>query len=203
MDHTSNVRCPKCLHEFELEAVIRNAMEAAVRTSMAHEFEKQALAHKADVDARIKQKDEELVEARSKVAAVASTEATLLRKQRELSEREQTLDLVFEQRVAEETTRIREHEAKVAKEKAAKEADERVRVATEEVSDARAKLAVATTREANVLKKQRELAEKEQRLEVDLEQRLATEKQRNPSTNDVASGADFRVDDVPGASMDA
>ncbi len=178
MDYTSNVRCPKCLHEFELEAVMRNAMEADVRASMAQEFEKQALANKADADARIKQKDDELAEARSKVAAIATTEATLLKQQRQLAEREQTMDLVFEKRVAEETTRIREHETKVAHEKAAKEADERVRSATEELSEARAKLAAATTREADVLKKQRELAEKERRLEVDLEQRLAAERQR-------------------------
>ena len=51
-------------------------------------------------------------------------------------------------------------------------ADVRVREKESELTDARGKLALAETREADLLRRQREFAEREQGLELDMERRI-------------------------------
>ena len=137
-----------------------------------------------EADARVRVKDEELAAAQAKVAAAASKEAELLKKQRELAEKEQQMDLAVERRLGEATTRIREQEANAARERFSREADDRVRVKQVELVDAQAKLSAVATREADLLKKQRELADRERELGVETERRVgeATAKVREQET---------------------
>jgi hypothetical protein len=103
------------------------------------------------------------------LAAATTREAGLLKKQREVEEREQQLALDMERKLAEETKRIREQEAKAAEERFARVAKEQARDTDQELADARRKLSEATAKEAGLLKKQREVEEREQRLALDLE----------------------------------
>ena len=145
------VRCPSCRSEFELSAVMRSQLEAEVRASV----------------------EAELGEVRSLLAAAASREGDLLKEKRELAERAQQMGLDVERRVAEEATRIREQEAKAAQQRFSREAAERVRVKDEELAATRALLSAAASREADVMKKERELADREAQQALEIERRIA------------------------------
>jgi len=134
---------------------MRSQLEAEVRAATAKELEAQ------------------FAEMRARLAAAATKEADLLKQQRELDERTQRLELDVERRLAEQTKRIREQAAKAAEERVSRDADDRVRAKEEELLDARSKLTAAASREADLLKKQREVAERQRDLEVDVERRLA------------------------------
>ena len=110
---------------------------------------------------QVAEKDRELEETRGKLAALAGKEAELLKKGRELAEREQELALDVERRVADQTKGIREQEAKAAQERFAREADQRVSAKDAELAEARAKLAGFAATEAELLKKARELEERQ------------------------------------------
>jgi hypothetical protein len=131
-----------------------------------------------EAEERVRAKDQELVDVQSKLAIALSKEAEVLRKQRELTEKEQQLELDIERRLDSETKRIREQEAAAARERFAREADDRVRVKEQELLEAQAQLTAATKREAELLKRQRELSERERQLAVEMERRLAEETAR-------------------------
>jgi hypothetical protein len=71
-----------------------------------------------EADERMRQKEEELVEARTKMDAAAAREAAFLRQRRELEERERQLAVDLERRLSEGTKTIREEEAKRAEKRA-------------------------------------------------------------------------------------
>jgi hypothetical protein len=154
---------------------MRAGLEAEVRAALVRQFEGQASAVQGAADARIREKEAELTEARTKLAVAENREADLLRQQRELSEKEQRLELDLERRLSAETARIRDLEARAAQERFSREADDRVRVKDEELAEAQAKLAAAASREADLMKKQRELADRERELSVETERRVADE----------------------------
>jgi hypothetical protein len=171
----ATICCPSCRYEFELSAAVRSGLEAEVRGALVRQFEGQANAVQAAADARIREKEVELTEARTRLAVAENREVDLLRQQRELTEKEQRLDLDFERRVSAATARIRDQEAKAAQERFSREADDRVRVKDEELAEAQAKLTAAASREADLLKKQRELGDRERELAVETERRVAEE----------------------------
>lgn len=171
----STIHCPSCRYEFELSAVMRAELEAEVRVAVAQQFEDQATAMRAAADARILEKETALIQARSRLALAESREADLLKHQRELAEKEQRLELDLQRRLTDETSRIREQEAKAAQERFSREAEERVWAKDQELAEAQSKLAAAALKEADLLRRQRELAEREQQLELDMERRLEEE----------------------------
>ena len=126
---------------------MRSGLEAEVRAAMAREFEEQASTLRAD----------------------------LLRQGRQLAEREQRLELNFQQRLTDEAARIRVEEANAARERFSREAEDRVRVKDEELAEVGAKLTAAASREADLLKKQREFGDRERELAVETERRVAEE----------------------------
>jgi hypothetical protein len=71
-----------------------------------------------ETDERLRLKEEELGEARLKMDAAAAREAAFLRQKRELEERERQLAVDVERRLAEETRKIRDEEAKRAEQRA-------------------------------------------------------------------------------------
>jgi len=167
--------CPSCRYEFELSAAMRAGLEAEVRAALVRQFEGKASAVQAAADARIREKEAELTEARTRLAVAENREADLLRQQRELTEKEQRLEFDLERRLSAETARIRDLEARAAQERFSREADDRVRVKDEELAEAQVKLAAAASREADLMKKQRELADRERELAVETERRVADE----------------------------
>jgi hypothetical protein len=171
----NDVQCPQCGFGFELSTLVRDHLEAEVRARLQSEVERKVSAAATAADERVRAKEEDLATTRTKLADAAAREAELLRQQRESAEREQGLGLEFERRLDDETRRIRKHEACVAQERFARDAEERVRPIVEELETARTKLAAATAKEAETMRKEREVAEREVQLGVELERRLADE----------------------------
>jgi hypothetical protein len=122
----------------------------------------------------------ETIEAKLTVVrrAADEREAELLKLQRAVEEREHRVNLDLETRLAGETARIRAEEARLAEARYASLAEERVRQKDEELAAARGRLADASMREAELLRKERAVAEREQQSALDFERRLADEATR-------------------------
>lgn len=120
------IHCPQCGFELEVSSVLREQLETEMRATLQAELEKRvaALASTAkeryarDAEDRVRLKDDELADARGKLVAARAREADLLKKQRELGEREAQRELEVELKVAEELGRIRGQEAAVAQTRA-------------------------------------------------------------------------------------
>jgi hypothetical protein len=117
----------------------------------------------------------EIEKARQQAADAAKKETELLKAQRQLVDREHQLSLDVERKVAEEAKRIRDHETRVAREHFAREAEERVRQKDTELAAAHKKMAEVAKREAELLKLQRRVTEREEQLALDVERRVADE----------------------------
>jgi hypothetical protein len=76
---------------------------------------------------------------------------------------------------AQELKRAREQEATAARERFARELDDQVRVTREALGEAQAKIQAMAEREADLLKKQREVAHRERELALETERRVAAE----------------------------
>jgi hypothetical protein len=174
----SVIHCPKCGVAFEPSALLREQIEAEVRTSMKAEVERRLFAADAAARASLQEREEELTAARAKLAQARSREAALLREQRELTEQRLEMNLDVERRVAEEARRIHDREAKIIQERCQREAQELLRQKDEELAEARSKIGIAASKEADLLRQKREIEDREQRLALDVERRLADETRR-------------------------
>jgi hypothetical protein len=133
------IHCPQCGFELEISSVLRQQLEAEVRASLQAELEKRIATITAtareryalEAEERVRLKDDELADARGKLAVARSREADLLKKQRELAEGEAQRELNLELRLAEELRRIRGQDAAVAQQRSDVEAA-RQRVRDEE-----------------------------------------------------------------------
>jgi hypothetical protein len=172
------IHCPKCGTLFEPSAIVREQIETELRRSMKAEFEERLGAANAAACASLKERDIELATARAKLEQARSKETTLLKEQRELVDQRAEMNLNIERRVAEEARRIRDREGKIVQERCAREAEERLRQKDEELAEARAKIGIAASKEADLLRQSREIEEREQRLALDVERRLADETKR-------------------------
>jgi hypothetical protein len=76
---------------------------------------------------------------------------------------------------AKELERVRAQDASAARERFARELDEQVRTTKEALGEAQAKIATMADREADLLKKQREVADRERELALETERRVAAE----------------------------
>jgi hypothetical protein len=130
------IHCPQCGVELEVSSVLREQLEGEMRATLQAELEKRvdSIASTAreryarEADDRVRLKDEELAEARSKLATARAKETELLKKQRELAEREAARELEVELKVGEELRRIRGQDAAVAQQRSDLEASkQRVR----------------------------------------------------------------------------
>src|SRR5271154_6366356 len=124
------IHCPQCGFELEVSSVLREQLETEMRATLQAELEKRvdAIASTAreryarEADERVRLKDDELAETRTKLAASRAKETDLLKKQRELAERETQRELEVELKVAEELRRIRGQEAALAQQRSDLEA---------------------------------------------------------------------------------
>lgn len=177
-DMSDQIHCPKCGYEFEASAGMREHLELELRQQLRAEHERRLSEQARLAEERLLEKELELGESRRKAADAAVKEAEVLRKERELQDRERQSTLDLERKLAEETQRIRTVEAAAAEERAARTTREQLRVKDEELVEARAKAAEAHAMESELLKKQREVEEREGRLTLDLDRKLAEETHR-------------------------
>ena len=101
----SLIRCPSCRCEFELSDVLRAELETQVRAELGKQFaqeiervrKQEATAAKErfarELDEQVRVTREALGEAHTKIQAMAGREAELLKKQREVADRERELAL--------------------------------------------------------------------------------------------------------------
>lgn len=201
-DHVS---CPKCGNDFAIGAALRDQLEAEMRAQMKGELQRAVddikarsaqdltsqLKEEADRAARSQaQMQKELTAARKLADAAAANEAELLRRQRQLDDRERAAALEFEQRLLAEKAKLVKQAEKDARArfeaesaKATAEA-ERLRLQAEqerarieaELTEARKGAAKAAAREADLLRKQRELEERESASALTIARTLAAER---------------------------
>ncbi len=152
----------------------RLADEAAKIRTQAETSARERFA--AQAQAEIQAKEAELATARQQVADAAKREAELIRRARELDDREQQSHLDFEKRLTEETTRIRAQADATARERYAAQAREEIDAKDAELASARQQLSDAAKREADITRRARELDDREQQAVLDLERKLADER---------------------------
>jgi hypothetical protein len=154
------IHCPKCGGAFEPSVLMREQIEGQVRAQLHAQM------------------DVELTRMRAQLTEAHAKEAVLLKEKRELNAQKEDVERTVERRIAEEQRRWCDREAKVIRERCDREAAEAIRQKEAEVTEARAKLGLAAEREAELLKLRRQLEEREERLSLDFERRIADEKKR-------------------------
>ncbi len=162
----STIHCPKCGQSFEPSVLMRQEALAEARAAMQAELDARAHAAEAELRSREEALDKSLGDARAR-------EAALLKKQRELEDRSRELDLDVERRVAVEARRICDREAKALQERMARDTASRLEQKEAELAETRTKLDAAESRELLLLKKEREIEERERRASLELERKLA------------------------------
>jgi hypothetical protein len=176
MDQT--IHCPKCGCQFELSALMRVQLEGEIRSDLQAEFEQRRETLEAAAREKLEHKNQELEAARLRVNEALEREASILKRERELETRQREAQRDFERRVTEETRRIREEESKAAQERFAGEAAELVRAKDVELAKAHATLGEVSSREADLLKRSRELDDRQRQLAAEMEQRITAEATR-------------------------
>ncbi len=110
--------------------------------------------------------------------AAAATEAELLRRRRTMEEREQEMLLDMERRLHEKTEAIRAQEAKVAVERARRDAEQGMQEKNRELAEMQARLRGANAKEADLLRRERLVIQREEQNTLEVERRIAEEMQR-------------------------
>lgn len=166
---SESITCPQCRFSFEPSAILRARLERELRKKVDGELAK-ALAQKdAEAEAALKAKEAELTKA-------AKTHAGLLAKTRELEEAARTQAVAMEQRIAAEIARVRTKTEQELRERLGREAKVAVDAKEAELADARTKLAAAAKAQGDVLRRARELEEREQSLKLEIERTLEKER---------------------------
>lgn len=172
---SDTIRCPNCRHEFEAAAALREHIAAEVRESLLAEATSRIEAVERRAAEELAERTRQLEAERKKLDLAAHREAELIKKERELGESAREAALEFERRLGVETTRIREREAKVAEARFAEKAAEDARLRDAELEEARRKLGEASAREHDLLKRQRELDDRERDAALEVERKVAAE----------------------------
>jgi hypothetical protein len=152
----TNVVCPRCSLEFPLTETLAQPFIAAERAKIQRETQERAFAlkkHEADLSARQLALDD-------------------LKQQLDLRQNE--IDAAVENKLRAE----RDVLAKAAEQKAAESYATRLQAAEQELAEKQAKLAEAENAELTLRKERRTLEEEKQRLELEIERRLQSERLR-------------------------
>lgn len=185
------LHCPKCGFEFEASSALRESVQAELRAQFSADADRRVADAAAEAAARLAEKESEVAAARRNVAAAKEKEAELLGKTRALEERERDSALAVERKLADEAKRIRAEETKAADERAARRTAEQLRAKDEELEDARAKAQLASANEVDLLRRARELEERERDADLKVERKLAEESSR--MRGEEAKAADERA----------
>jgi hypothetical protein len=157
---------------------IREESQKASDERLQRELADAARLKDAEMAETTQRKDKELDALRGKVKAAADQEADLLKRARELQEREEGSRLELERKLSEETQRIREESQKSSNERLQRELAEAARLKDAEMAETtlrkdkeldalRGKVKVAVEQEAEFLKLQQALKDREDELRLD------------------------------------
>jgi hypothetical protein len=173
------IACPSCGNRFEVGTAMREHFEAELRQRLEADAKRRIAEARAEVERanakELAERQSEVEATREKLRAAGDREAELLRRQRELEEREVQVQLEVERGLAEQTSRIREEADRTAEGRFAQRMTEELRRHEEELAAARKRVDEAAGKEAELLRRQRELEEREGKLQLDVELRLAAE----------------------------
>lgn len=156
MLHETTVVCPRCELEFPLSETLAQPLIAAERAKIQRETQERASA--------LKNHEEDL----------ATRQLALDDLKRQLDLRQNEIDAAVENKLRAE----RDVLAKAAEQKAAESYATRLQAAEQELAEKQAKLAEAENAELTLRKERRTLEEEKQRLELEIERRLQSERLR-------------------------
>ncbi len=176
------IACPSCGHRFEMGPAIREHLEAELRQRLEEDtrrrISKAIEDSQRDGAEEFRRKDADLADAQKRLRSAGERETDLLRREREIGERQDQIQLEIERRLADESRRIREEVTRTADDRLALRIQEEVRQRDEELVATRQRLDEAVGKEAAVTRRERELKDREGRLQLELEGRLAHETDR-------------------------
>jgi hypothetical protein len=152
----TNIICPRCSLEFPLSETLAQPLLVAERTKLQHEAEERASA--------LKKHEQDL----------STRQLALDDLKQQLDARQNEIDVAVETKLRAE----RDVLAKAAEQKAAESYATRLLAAEKELAEKQAKLAEAENAELALRKERRTLEEEKQRLELEIERRLQSERLR-------------------------
>lgn len=205
------IKCPKCGAQFELTEVISREIEATI----SQKYETQINTLKAEADAREKRLKEEFKSEQQKIAEQAKKDAAealkieleairsqltekskkleaadkkeleLIKREQSVQEKERSMSLEFEKKLAVKEKEIRaslDEEKKAVEEKARKQAEQvysvELKDAQERLNELSKKLEESQEQELGLRKRQRELEEREKALELEAMRKVDAEKDK-------------------------
>lgn len=148
---SEKITCPKCHHAFEPTQVMRARLEEDLREKLQAEHD-------------------------AELAKANASQAALIKANRALQEEARQKELEIERRIGDEASRVREQTEKAIRERLGREQAEALRGMQEELKGAQAKLSEAAQSQADLLRKQRELEERERTLALDIERKVDAER---------------------------
>lgn len=194
------VTCPKCGNEFAVGEALREQMQTQMRVQMKDELQRALdeakVRAREQLATRTAEVDVQLAEARKRADDAAAKEADVLRKQRELEDREAKAGLALEQQLATERAKLFEQAEQTARSRFDAQAAEveRARAQMEsELAEARKRADAAAAKEVDLLRMQRDLEDRESKSALAMEQTLAAERSKLLEQAELGARARFEV----------
>lgn len=150
-------------------------------------FERQKLIEEGrkkaadELAAQVRERDDELAGLREKLKSAGEQELALRKRQRELENREESLRIErteLEEQARQQLAADRQKLIEEGRRKAADELAAQVRERDEELTGLRERLKTATEQELALRKRQRELEERAEQMQLEIDRRLDVERQR-------------------------
>ncbi|GMU83785.1 MAG: hypothetical protein AMXMBFR47_36550 [Planctomycetota bacterium] len=177
----------------EREIQAREAAFAAERDQLAQQAQQQLAAERQklieegrkkaadELATQVRERDEELAGLRDRLKAANDQELALRKRQRELEEREQTLQTEREEiqeKARQQVAADRQILIEEGRRKAAGELATQVRERDEELAGLRDRLKTANEQELALRKRQRELEERAEQMQLEIDRKLDAERQQ-------------------------
>lgn len=186
---SETITCPQCGFQIEITEVMSAQLAGRIRRELEAQFdaqrtkleEKTRAETAAKLAVEIRDRDDALKEAQARLKEAQDRELAWRRKERELLEREDALRQ--EREALEATTREtlakeRDKLIEQAKTRAREELGVELKDRDTQLADLRAKLSTAAETELALRKRERELTERTEQLQLEVDRRLEAERQK-------------------------
>lgn len=192
----------------ERELQEREAAMAVERDQLAEETQKQLAGERQklieegrkkaadEIAAQVHERDEELAGMRDRLKAASEQELALRKRQRELEQREQALQTEHEKLQEKARTQLASDRQKLIEEGRKKGADElssQMRERDEELAGLRDRLKTANEQELALRKERRELEERSEQMQLEIDRKLDTERQQIREAARSQAGEEFEL----------
>ncbi|MCC6357342.1 MAG: DUF2130 domain-containing protein [Phycisphaerales bacterium] len=175
-----------------IDEQVRQRLDAERKKLVAEARDKAA----ADVAVELRDRDEQLREAQAKLKAAADQELARRKKERELQAREEAIAAERDQLAQQAQQQLAAERQKLIEEgrkKAAEEADALVRERDEELAGLRDRLKTANEQELALRKRQRELEERAEQMQLEIDRKLDAERQQIREAARNQAGEEFEL----------